>query len=29
VQALNDDLGIEPLPETTNLFEQVKRNEKI
>ncbi len=29
VQALNDDLGIEPLPETTKLFEQVKRNEKI
>lgn len=29
VQSLNDDLGIEPLPETTSLFERIKRNEKI
>ncbi|NJO04944.1 MAG: transcriptional regulator [Chloroflexaceae bacterium] len=28
-QALNDELGIEPLPETTELFERIKRNEKI
>jgi LuxR family maltose regulon positive regulatory protein len=29
VQALRDDLGIEPLPETTTLYEQIKRNEAI
>jgi LuxR family transcriptional regulator, maltose regulon positive regulatory protein len=27
VQALHDDLGIEPLPETTALYERIKRNE--
>jgi ATP/maltotriose-dependent transcriptional regulator MalT/two-component SAPR family response regulator len=29
VQALRDDLGIELLPETIKLYEQIKRNEKI
>lgn len=29
VQALIDDLGIEPLPETTSLYERIKRNEKV
>jgi DNA-binding SARP family transcriptional activator len=29
VQALQDDLGIDPLPETTLLYEQIKRNEKV
>lgn len=29
VQALQADLGIEPLPETTELYERIKRNEKI
>lgn len=29
VQALNDDLGIDPLPETTEIYEQVKRNEVV
>lgn len=29
VQALSNDLGIEPLPETTQLYESIKRNEKI
>ncbi len=29
VQALQSDLGIEPLPETTELYERIKRNEKI
>ncbi|MEN9933705.1 MAG: hypothetical protein RLZZ387_284 [Chloroflexota bacterium] len=29
VQALADDLGIEPLPETTDLFERIKRNEPV
>lgn len=28
IQALQDDLGIEPLPETTRLYERIKRNEK-
>jgi DNA-binding SARP family transcriptional activator len=27
--ALQDELGIEPLPETTELYEQIKRNEKV
>ncbi len=29
VQALSDDLGIEPLPETTQLYEAIKRNESV
>jgi LuxR family transcriptional regulator, maltose regulon positive regulatory protein len=29
VQALSDDLGIEPLPETTQLYEAIKRNEQV
>ncbi len=29
VQALQDDLAIDPLPETTELYEQVKRNEDV
>lgn len=29
VQALIDDLDIEPLPETTRLYEQIKHNENI
>lgn len=28
-QALQDELGIDPLPETTDLYERVKRNEKL
>ncbi len=28
-QALQDELGIEPLPETTRLYERIKRNEKV
>jgi DNA-binding SARP family transcriptional activator len=27
--ALQDELGIDPLPETTELYEQIKRNEKV
>lgn len=29
VQALQDELGIEPLPETTDLCERIKRNEAV
>jgi LuxR family transcriptional regulator, maltose regulon positive regulatory protein len=29
VRTLQEDLGIEPLPETTALYEQIKRNEQI
>lgn len=29
VQALQDELGIEPLPETTDLWERIKRNETV
>lgn len=29
VQALDDEMGIEPLPETTDLYERIKRNEKL
>ncbi len=29
VQALSEDLGIEPLPETTSLYERIKRNEQL
>jgi ATP/maltotriose-dependent transcriptional regulator MalT/DNA-binding SARP family transcriptional activator len=29
VQALQDDLGMEPLPETVTLYERLKRNEAI
>lgn len=29
VQALQDDLGIDPLPETTALYEQIKQNEGV
>ncbi|NJN67501.1 MAG: tetratricopeptide repeat protein [Chloroflexaceae bacterium] len=29
VQALHDDLGMEPLPETTELYEHIKRNEAV
>lgn len=29
VNALQDDLGIEPLPETTELYERIKHNEKV
>ncbi len=29
VQALHDDLGMEPLPETTELYEHIKRNETV
>ncbi len=29
VQALQDELGIDPLPETTELYERIKRNERI
>jgi DNA-binding SARP family transcriptional activator len=28
-QALQDELGIEPLPETTELYEHIKQNEKV
>jgi DNA-binding SARP family transcriptional activator len=28
-QALQDELGIEPLPETTDLYERIKRNEQV
>ncbi|NJP05623.1 MAG: transcriptional regulator [Chloroflexaceae bacterium] len=28
-QAMQDELGIEPLPETNELYEQIKRNEKV
>jgi DNA-binding SARP family transcriptional activator len=29
VQALQDELGMEPLPETIELYERIKRNEKV
>jgi ATP/maltotriose-dependent transcriptional regulator MalT len=29
IQALQDDLGIDPLPETTDLYERIKRNENV
>jgi DNA-binding SARP family transcriptional activator len=29
VQAMEDELGIEPLPETTALYERIKRNERV
>ncbi len=29
IHALQDDLGIEPLPETTQLYEQIKQNVKV
>jgi DNA-binding SARP family transcriptional activator len=29
VQALQDELSIDPLPETTDLYERIKRNEKV
>lgn len=29
VHALDDELGIDPLPETTELYERVKRNERV
>lgn len=29
VHALDDELGIEPLPETTELYERIKRNERV
>jgi ATP/maltotriose-dependent transcriptional regulator MalT/two-component SAPR family response regulator len=29
VHALQDDMGIEPLPETTELYTQIKQNEKV
>ncbi len=29
VQALESELGIEPLPETTELYERIKRNQKL
>lgn len=29
VQAMQDELGIEPLPETTELYERIKRNERV
>jgi ATP/maltotriose-dependent transcriptional regulator MalT/DNA-binding SARP family transcriptional activator len=28
-QALHDELAIDPLPETTDLYERIKRNEKV
>ncbi len=29
IQALQDELGIDPLPETTDLYEHIKRNERV